>query len=122
MTRLSLLLCLLLPAVGCGTMSNMKGSPYAGVAPSGAAPELYGGVGNDLRWVVEEVEKTASIDELPLAPLRIALAGYFGLVDLPLSLVGDTLTLPVVIGGIREQPKQKSSPDAPASVPEDSSR
>jgi hypothetical protein len=122
MTRHSLLLCLLLPTVGCGTMANMKGCPYPGIGPSGSEPQLFGGVANDLRWVGEEVEKTASIDELPLAPVRVALAGYFGLVDLPLSLVGDTLTLPAVIGGMGKGGEEKPSPDAPTSVPHDSSR
>jgi hypothetical protein len=101
MTRSFPILCILSLSLGCGTVSNMQGCRYAGLGPVEADPQPFGGAGNDIRWVGERMQHATSPDELALMPLNVALAGYYGLIDLPLSLVGDTLTLPQVLSSVK---------------------
>jgi len=59
---------------GCGTMANLDGRRYALISlPNVREPQVYGGVQNDFRW-----------------------GGPF-LLDVPLSAVTDTLTIPFVL-------------------------
>jgi hypothetical protein len=86
-------------------MANLSGKDVAGIGPTGGADvRVYGGVVNDFRWVEEQVERTFSTEYL--GPVNFLMAGYFGFIDLPLSFVGDTLTLPTVIGSWRESGSQ----------------
>lgn len=65
-------------AVGCGTFANMQGRDGPGVdGCCMGPPKPFGGVSRDVRWTNEGY-------------------GVF-LADVPLSLVGDLVTLPVVL-------------------------
>jgi uncharacterized protein YceK len=84
---------------GCGTVLNLRDfenrsiSRYS-ILKRGRVPTpkmVYGGVRMDAA-VVGGYLQTSSID-----PPAILLAGYVGLIDLPLSAVADTVTLPITI-------------------------
>jgi uncharacterized protein YceK len=81
---------------GCGTVANMNGSGDLMINPmTFQEPKPFGGVVIDAHWASERVRSALSPDgDLPV---DLALAGYVGVVDLPLSLVGDTLTLPKIL-------------------------
>jgi uncharacterized protein YceK len=79
-------------AAGCGTVASLCRPDDAG--------RVYGGVRKDLDWATKLVDGPAD----PSGPLKesgtgAALLGAFLIVapvlDFPLSLVGDTLTLPL---------------------------
>jgi hypothetical protein len=56
-----------------------------------------------------------------LIPIHTAVAGYYGLVDLPLSLVGDTLTLPRVLSRRKKyQEACRQKLNSPATTDSDS--
>jgi uncharacterized protein YceK len=90
---------LLLAAVtasGCGTLVNLRPLPaYPQVPGEGAtwaAPKkIYGGVAFDAH------AGAGLLQEATLDPPKGLLGAYVWGVDLPLSAVGDTLTLPVTI-------------------------
>jgi hypothetical protein len=67
-------------AAGCGTMANMQGKRLPLLDASHELPRPFGGVSRDIGWVS---------------------AGNFGpvlfVLDFPLSLIGDIVTLPKVI-------------------------
>ena len=84
---------------GCGTIANMQGKSVALIGPLDRETRAFGGVANDARWVGEQAGRVAAPDDPWSIPINLALAGYFGLIDLPLSLVGDIVTLPKVIRG-----------------------
>ncbi len=86
---------LLLPlAVGCGTMANMQGKEVAFIGYSHQyEPKPYGGMGNDLRWVGVQARGIATLEDPAAIPFQFIFMLYFGLVDLPLSFCGDTVTL-----------------------------
>jgi uncharacterized protein YceK len=87
MTR-SACVALALSLTGCGTAANLT-FPEKVMIPGPPRMEVYGGVGNDVRWI-----KDLAATRGPIALLLAA-----GLVlDLPLSAVADTLTLPVTLG------------------------
>ena len=65
-------------AAGCGTFANMQGRDGPGVdGCSMGPPKPFGGVSRDVRWTNEGY-------------------GVF-LADVPLSFVGDLVTLPVIL-------------------------
>ena len=90
----------------------------------------YGGVANDVRWIGEQW-KSASEQRFAYVPIQVAMSCYFGLIDFPLSLVADTVTLPEAIrrtyfetpasplsgrrylGGAGSVPETSPSQDAP---------
>jgi hypothetical protein len=75
--RLSVLAGLLFGAAGCGTMANLDGRKLALIdLPHQEVPTPFGGVGRDVRW--------------------ISSGGVFFVADIPLSLIGDIVTLPKV--------------------------
>ena len=74
---------------GCGTMANMQGKNLPALDAGGQyEPRPFGGVRNDVRWLCQG-------------------NGFvLGLVDLPFSLVGDVVTLPVVLLGSATKPAE----------------
>ena len=75
--------------VGCGTMSNLQkgGGPYGGVL--------------EATHVGRDSFNSAGQGSCIPPILDYANAGYQWCIDAPLSLVGDTLTLPLAIWNIR---------------------
>lgn len=68
------ILVVLMSSLGCGTMANLEGKDLAFISlPGVRKPEVYGGVRNDVRW------------------------GSLFLLETPISLVADTLTIPAVL-------------------------
>jgi hypothetical protein len=84
-------------------MSNMSGnnSPLIGHHDRETRP--FGGVANDVRWVGEQVGWAVNTDEPQYALFNLAAAGYFGLIDPPLSFIGDVITLPKILRGYRAE-------------------
>jgi uncharacterized protein YceK len=80
-TRLAVpLLWLALLASGCGTITNLKTGE----------PDFYGGVQKDIQWLATPSRQPEGIG--------IANLGFLTLfVDLPMSIIGDTLTMPIAI-------------------------
>ncbi|MCI0456174.1 MAG: YceK/YidQ family lipoprotein [Gemmataceae bacterium] len=81
---------------GCGTVLNT-----VNLAPHGEAPQrVYGGVQFDAEEGVQAIKQAfESDDQLPDTerggrPIALATGAYYLLIDLPLCVVGDTLTLP----------------------------
>ena len=72
----------LVALAGCGTMNNM-------VEPFGGEQHVYGGTVGTMR----EVRRVAGAASGPTD----AVATMILVVDVPLSLVGDTLTLPITV-------------------------
>ena len=99
MLRSILVLAAIVPAVGCGTLVNMQGRPDALMSIPGGESQPFGGVANSVRWAGEEYERAFYPEISGIAPANLALAGYFAFVDVPLSVVGDVLTLPGVVWG-----------------------
>jgi uncharacterized protein YceK len=82
---------------GCGTVANLRSSEDT------AAPmKIYGGVVADV-----ESSKNLLTDEtgghggLSGRALELAIAPYLLLIDLPLSAIADSLTLPIVINAAK---------------------
>lgn len=74
---------------GCGTVCNI-------VDPSRSPPPLYGGVQEDWTSLVDAWEEWRA--DKALWPWYFSVIGAGArLVDLPLSAVGDTVTLPAVL-------------------------
>ncbi len=107
MTRLAAALCLLtLVAAGCGTISNINGSPTLLLPDSTPfavreRPTPFGGVRRDLRWAAAAIGGTVKDPRSALLIVPVAL-------DVPLSFFGDIVTLPDVLS--RNDP----APDRPA--------
>jgi uncharacterized protein YceK len=80
-TRLTVpLLLFALSACGCGTIANLKTGE----------PDFYGGVQNDIQWLATPSRQPEGIGFANLGFLTL-------FVDLPLSIIGDTLTMPIAI-------------------------
>ena len=87
MPKLLIMLFLALTATGqtgCGTLCNGWNDPALG----GMQP--YGGVGIDLKVAKDSINKAAQ----GIYPASNAFVATIAVADLPLSSVGDTLTLP----------------------------
>lgn len=79
---------------GCGTMANLEGKSRPMISQVHVEePRPFGGVGRDIRW-------TSTIT----FPANLIFLG-----DLPLSLVGDVVTLPRTL---RNKPADVESPEA----------
>jgi hypothetical protein len=98
----------LLGGLGCGTLANMNGSKYPIMDfPNQYRPVPFGGVGRDIWWICTEA---------PQEPAKFTFVG-----DIPLSLVGDVVTLPwatwywldptLKVHGPITIPPQRVSPD-----------
>jgi hypothetical protein len=84
-------------STGCGTMANMDGRRLPPPSPAGQeVSRPFGGVRRDIEWL-----------QSGKAPGNLVYAA-----DLPLSLVGDLVTLPkTVIGAHSDSLLQDSGPD-----------
>src|SRR5260370_727692 len=90
---LLLLMVALSAATGCGTMMNLDTSSAAfGMIPT---QRVYGGIQSDVELADRNFQMASEGGGEGVA--RGVVGAYLLLVDLPLSLVGDTLTLPVTI-------------------------
>lgn len=80
-TRLAVPLVLLAVLTsGCGTIANLNTGE----------PDFYGGVQKDIQWLATPSRQPEGIG--------LANLGFLTLfVDLPLSIIGDTLTMPIAI-------------------------
>src|SRR5262249_26821208 len=85
--RTLLLAALAACAAGCGTANNLQG-----VQPVGTL--VYGGAARSCRYAGESADLLAKPDGPSQVVAGCVGAAYFTLVDLPLSVVADTLTLP----------------------------
>ena len=84
----------LIATSGCGTMANLEGKSHPMLSHVDVEePRPFGGVGRDIRWVW-----TVTF------PANLMFVG-----DLPLSLVGDVVTLPRTL---RNKPTALESPKA----------
>ncbi len=80
---ISVVLLILAMHTGCGTMENLARSDDGGSRPL----EVYGGVARSVDTVKAKFE----------SELVVAALGPLYAIDVPLSAVGDTLTLPVTL-------------------------
>lgn len=94
---------LVLPCfAGCGTMANLEGCQHVILSrPCQVKPRPFGGVANDLKWMLGTREADAvsfSFQDFRPSNLVPALAiEALYIADLPLSLIGDVITLPKTI-------------------------
>lgn len=80
-----------LMSVGCGTLNNtVSGTPLADGRPSEPPNVVYGGTLSSLEEGYDCVIRPNSLSECVGGVYLLA-------IDAPLSLVGDTLTLPITI-------------------------
>jgi uncharacterized protein YceK len=102
MSRSSTLVFLLAATVpvlsGCGTVVNLSrpgGNPFYEFR---SQPEIYGGVCEDMRWAWTLVSDSPS-GSYPVAGkvAQLVVAPCVLCIDLPLSAVADTLTLPLTV-------------------------
>jgi uncharacterized protein YceK len=85
---------------GCGTVSNVFSSTVLSECPGPGQFEPYGGVKEDLDRVrTLKAPDWSAHDRRELAAALNALGTVlFVALDLPLSAIGDTLTLPLALG------------------------
>ncbi len=117
---------------GCGTMNNLNGVPQMPtptLKPQVEMPSVFGGVNRDLGLVVTGPAVTVSFlttawseppervfNDLAVLP-QVACVSLAGVADLPLSLVGDVVTLPVVWWS-RQPGHEDTAATPPAQVPQ----
>jgi uncharacterized protein YceK len=100
---------------GCGTTLNLDGEP-----------RIYGGVMQDFQVAKEKLAQVANPSESgkpASSPVWNLTSSALALVDMPLSLLADTLTLPLTIPAAldaRDDPDPPNSPGHPR--PADASR
>ena len=85
--------------VGCGTMCNMKGGYLMGPRRDGY-PAPYGGLALHAEHIVEYGRGFTS------DPILSVFGSMFILADLPLTTVGDTVTLPWVLMHREDDPAE----------------
>jgi uncharacterized protein YceK len=114
MARLAVAVSLALPVLllsGCGTVLN---TTYFTAEEGGGS--VYGGVRLDLETSRDLISETPPDDEnVGQCISRYTMAVYTMLIDLPLSAIGDTLTLPITISGTylisaEKEPAQHAEP------------
>src|SRR4029079_6814850 len=77
---------------GCGTVANMQET--SGITPPGGRGEpsrVYGGVQSDFSAIQASVQQVSNGEQDSVARLLI------WALDVPLSLIGDTVTLPYIL-------------------------
>lgn len=90
----------IVPLMGCGTIANFSsGTDLFVVSQAGTEPEtriVYGGVNMDMGLIAMGLFVAPQSDKWNEFGTYAA-CGLFGLVDFPLSLLGDTVTLPLTM-------------------------
>jgi uncharacterized protein YceK len=113
--------------VGCGTVNNLrpqrkpdKDNPNAAAL---GVKGVYGGVGLDARAATAMLAGVFSTEAQPQesllvsamdAPCKVGIATWLLAVDLPLSAVADTLTLPMTVPATLKNKGQADPPPKPA--------
>jgi uncharacterized protein YceK len=107
---------------GCGTMHN-----FLGDSADGAPCEVFGGVRSDVRTGVKCLrEPTGDPNNSALQQCAKITGWYLLAVDLPLSAVADTVTLPSTVliqlcaGGAPSESQDKHTQRKPAQTPKSS--
>jgi uncharacterized protein YceK len=103
---------LLLPGVGglsgCGTLFNLPKQTGLVIFDTTPTEQVYGGVLRDARTVQEDWKNVISPEGANGRLDSMVGAAYVALIDLPLSALGDTLTLPITISAARKSEKTAS--------------
>jgi uncharacterized protein YceK len=114
MARCCVLACCLAGAVpllsGCGTVKNLAAGSYGNMEERSSHPEIYGGVHRDLDCAASCLVWGSPLPELLGDLLWVP---PIVCIDLPLSAIGDTLTLPLVIHASRVK---NGGPEQPMAV------
>lgn len=97
MTRIVAAAAGVMTVTGCGTLTNLDGRSTTLVGLYDTPAKPFGGVANAVRWEVEALREPVETNHWWGLPLRCLTIVYLPLVELPLSLVGDLVTLPVVL-------------------------
>ncbi|HYT92246.1 MAG TPA: YceK/YidQ family lipoprotein [Gemmataceae bacterium] len=100
---------------GCGTLMNTSSEPPGMARPSnGPTHQIYGGVRHDAT-----LGSTLLLEGGKKPPV-LFLGAYLLAVDMPLSLVGDTLTLPWMVAATvkRWRGPEDEAPPAPRDPPQ----
>src|SRR4051794_14950700 len=100
MTRAAVLLAVALSVVwmsGCGTLMNLPDLSGMEVLDMTPDQRVYGGVLRDAEFGAESLKNTVSAEGKGGRLDSLVASAYLLLVDLPLSAVGDTLTLPITL-------------------------
>jgi uncharacterized protein YceK len=102
---------------GCGTFCNVIPEPHK-IGPPGPRPlKVYGGVQTDCEALATAFQGGQTPSLGPVAKVLeasyIAGMGACVLVDLPLSALADTLTLPCTIPASLRNQRDKRGPEAP---------
>ncbi len=85
-------------ALGCGTIRNVSTSPMSTTQQQFPAGKIvYGGVKNDLVRIGRAVEDLKRLPESNKGVIVNLGSATFHAIDVPISLIGDTVTLPVTI-------------------------
>jgi uncharacterized protein YceK len=93
-----------LALAGCGTVRNLSDLSRA---------DIYGGVVRDFTETGRLLEHTPSSSSGPfLRACDVVLAGSFYTLDVPFSLLADTLTLPITIPASLTKQDRPESPQA----------
>jgi uncharacterized protein YceK len=104
-------ICAVCAVPGCGTVQNLRDS-----AADPPAARVYGGVRYDIEGSTNDLtDMDGGHGGLPGLLVERVLGTYLLLVDLPLSAVGDTLTLPITWAASKEQHEAKPPPTASSS-------
>ncbi len=96
--------------IGCGTIANVSGGRWR-------TSKIYGGVLRDVKstedWIADySAEPKTSI----MRDVGVGVGVGLIAIDLPLSVVGDTLTLPITIPVALNRPRQPNLPPPPPVV------
>jgi uncharacterized protein YceK len=123
--RITCLATLALLFCGCGTIANLAGVKQGILSPrEDPKYEVYGGIQNDLESARSLFTKDSSKEnEKPETVLEqighsindaecFLISSGFLAVELPLSFVGDTLTLPITIQKTLDKQRKQSSGDS----------
>jgi uncharacterized protein YceK len=108
------LLLVLLASIGCGTLYNLDFNTCC----CGGRPDsnrIYGGVEAELAFAVRNLREITTPDT-PISTqiFGVTFVSVLTILDLPLSIVGDTVTLPLTIAAqigryMQSEPKQAST-------------
>jgi uncharacterized protein YceK len=103
---------------GCGTLANLPNETLVGVVDFMPHEQIYGGVQRDAEVAQERLKNVVSPKGDNGRVESLVAAGYLAMIDLPLSVIGDTLTLPITIPATMKE-KETTTIDHGCSLPID---